>query len=321
MNAKQIRTKLEEMLGGLVLIRVADGLKVRRKRGPKREQVLKAPEFEGSRGSLGDFVMCSRAGKTLRFSLQQGLNRISDRGMYNRLTSVFCKVVKADIDNPAGSRHIGHEQLRQLKGFEFNGKTSLGSVLFAPYQTNISRARGEAAVTLKSFSAAKLVFAPPGATHFILHAAASAVHFKARESTSSETETIMIPVNATDTGDITLRMQLQAGTDAALFVALGIQFVNHSNGISYPLLNSEYNALRLVEAGVPGIAVEEHRSQRVLNGEGGRNVITVVFPAGIENELTSSCKRTFHNVDAEAEGKAMEAVVPSLHPKHVDYRQ
>ncbi|WP_295122563.1 hypothetical protein [uncultured Chitinophaga sp.] len=245
MTNKQLRRKIEETLAGLVVVRTVDGLKVRRKRGPKREQVLNAPEFEGSRGSLGDFVAASRSAKLLRNSLRESLLKVDDRGMYNRLTSTVCKVLKADLRHAAGSRRISDGEPGLLKQFEFNAKSALGTTLLAPHRTTINKLTGEVVVDVASFNASKLVYAAPGATHFILHASASTVDFDNMRYHNAYQESALIPVDAMTTGNIQFNMQLPAGSSLPTFVAFGIYFVQQMHGVTYPLMNNSYNALLL----------------------------------------------------------------------------
>lgn len=278
MNGKQLQAKLEELLGGLTVIRMADGFKVRRKRGPKRDQVLKAPEFENTRGSLADFVNASRAGKTLRNSLRESLCHVTDNGMYNRLTSLMCKVLKSDIKNPAGSRSFHQAGLSQLRGFEFNGRSALGTTLMAQHKVEVDRRSGDVRVSIGAFNPSACVYAPPGATHFVLHSSAAAVDFHSRTYTSAYMETNMIPVDSGKLDEMVLRMQLPASGSLPMFAVLGIYFVQEVRGVVYPLTNNSYNSLVLVAVndetpGAPagaqlvktkGVKKEEKRTLKVL---------------------------------------------------------
>lgn len=257
MNNKHARRKLEETLEGLVIIRTGNGFKIRRKPGPKREQLLKAPQFENSRASLADFIMSSKAGKLLRTSLKQGMMRVTDKGMYNRLTSSLHKVIQSDIIHAAGQRTVAGGQPELLRGFEFNGRASVGTVLRTSYRTHTNRMTGIATVTLDAFSPARILRAPAGATHFILHACASIVNFDNATYDSDAAQTEMIAVNAATANAVMLQMQLTPGGEGPLFLAFGVCFIKIENGIAYPLSNT-HNALKLA-------AVDNEKSREIIS--------------------------------------------------------
>lgn len=257
MNNKQARKKLEETLEGLVIIRAGNGFKIRRKPGPKREQLLKAPQFENSRASLTDFIMSSKAGKLLRTSLKQGLLRVTDSGMYNRLTSNLHKVIQSDITHAAGQRTVTGGQPELLRGFEFNGRAGVTSLLRTSYHAHTNRMTGEATITLDTFSPARALRAPAGATHFILHACASIVNFDEAAYSNGAAQTEMIAVNAATANAVTLQIQLAPGGEGPLFLAFGICFVKVENGITYPLSNA-HNALVLA-------AVDNEKSREITS--------------------------------------------------------
>ncbi|UYQ95401.1 hypothetical protein MKQ68_09855 [Chitinophaga horti] len=243
MTRKKLQRQLDELLGGLTVIMMADGLKIRRKRGPKRDQVLKSPRFAASRASLADFVSASKAGKLLRNSFGQSLAHVSEKGMHNRLTSLMCKVIKADETNVTGSRTVRNGDPRLLRGFKFNSKTSLDKI---SYQTTVDRQSGRITISISSFDPKLQLGVPPGATHFVLHGSASGIDFESGNYANAYTEHAAVPVDLSQTGDIRLTMQLPAGMTAPTFVVFCVYFLEETGGVLLPLTRKSTNALVLV---------------------------------------------------------------------------
>ena len=240
--------KLNGTLGGITFYKTQDGHLAREKGGVEADRIANDPNFQRTRENGAEF---GAAGKLLRTSIRNILQRSADNRMVGRLTSEMVKVVQADITNPRGKRNVIDGEAALLEGFEFNIKGKLGNTMYAPFGANIDRVTGELEVTIAPFIPANMIAAPTGATHYIIESAGSEVDFENEIFVVDENSSAVLPLNTTATAAITLTNTVTANSTHPLFLVLGIEFYQQINGTMYPLKNGAFNPLAIVKVDTP----------------------------------------------------------------------
>jgi hypothetical protein len=159
----------------------------------------------------------------------------------------MAQVVKSDTVHKRGKRVAGSGNLDLLKGFEFNAVAGLATSLYALYTTAVDRTAGTVTISFPDFVPANTIVAPQGATHCKLISAVAALDFDNKEWISATAGSTVFPWDETNTGIITLVNTIKGDGSLPWFLFLGIQFLQETNGVQYPLLDGSFNALSLIE--------------------------------------------------------------------------
>lgn len=239
--------KLEGTIGDISFYKSKDGHLARTKGGVEADRIKNDSTFQRTRENGNEFGRAGKAGKLLRTSIRQYLQKAADSRMVSRLTRDLVKVVKSDPTNVRGERTVMDGDLTLLKGFEFNVEGKLGSTFYTSYEVNVDRATGELIVNVPSFSPASAIASPEGASHMKLISAAAAVDFEEEQYQVALSQSDEIELTQADTPLIELINQLPADVTGPLFLVLGIEFSQNINGVSYPLKNGRFNTLALIE--------------------------------------------------------------------------
>jgi hypothetical protein len=238
--------KLKGTVGDITFYKSKDGYLAREKGGVDASRIANDPKFQRTRENGEEFGNAGKAGKMLRNALRALLQNVADSRMVGRLTQEMVKVIQADTTSVRGKRNVIDGEAELLEGFEFNIGSKLGTTLFAPFTSVIDRVAGTLVVNIPSFIPVNMVAGPGGATHFKLTSAGAAVDFENETFEVTTSETAALPWDATATAVINLSNAVTANSPNPLFLALGIEFYQETNGVQYPLKNGSYNAMALV---------------------------------------------------------------------------
>ena len=238
--------KLRGTVGDITFYKSKDGHLAREKGGVDAKRVAKDPAFQRTRENGSEFGRAGISGKLLRNAFRSVLLHSGDGRMTSRLTQQMMKVIQADAVSIRGLRNVIDGEAELLTGFEFNVRSSLASVLFAPYVAVVDRATGVVSVDIPSFVPINMVAAPTGTTHFKIISSAAVVDFNAVTFTVVSSETPPLPWNSLPTVALNQVNALPAATTAPLFQVLGIEFYQQVNTQFYSLNNGAYNAFTLV---------------------------------------------------------------------------
>jgi hypothetical protein len=235
-------------LNGLNYYRAADGtFKVRRRAKFDGQRLLTDPTFEMVRQNMSEFRKTANAGKVLRDELGTTLRNVADGTITARLFSVISKIVKSDPVSLRGQRSAMKGNQSLLKGFEFNSKSSLGSVLIAKFVSTIDRVTGQVVLAIPAIIPANNIFWPAGATHCKISSVGVALDFETGQSESAGAFTANIPFGRVEVPAINLVSQLEANSTKVLIHAVGIEFLMITNGVEYPMQNKAFNSMGIVE--------------------------------------------------------------------------
>jgi hypothetical protein len=240
--------KTRGTLNDLNYYQAKDGsFKVRRKAKFDGQRLLTDPKFEMVRQNMSEFRKAANAGKVLRDELGTTLRNIGDGTLTARLFSVISQIIKSDPVNLRGKRSAMKGNQTLLKGFEFNSKSSLGSVLIAKIVSTIDRVTGQVTLAIPAIIPANNIFWPTGATHCKISSMGVAVDFETGQSESAGAFTANIPFGRVEIPAVNLVSQLEANSTKVLVHAVGIDFLNITNGVEYPLQNMAFNAMGILE--------------------------------------------------------------------------
>jgi len=239
--------KIEGTLDDLTFYKTQDGHLVKTKSGVSGERIAKDPNFQRTRENGAEFGSSASAGKTLRTAVRNLMMNASDNRVTSRITQLMTQIKNFDTDSARGERNVAVGMIDRnakslLKGFDFNNKATLGSVLFAPYTVNTETG----VLSIASFIPTNDIYYPPGATHLSMKSAFAVVDFENGVSEIEYSPVQNITINGTDTPVSLTPAGTPSGTGTKIFLVL-IEFFQEVNGVQYSLKNGSYNVLNIVD--------------------------------------------------------------------------
>jgi hypothetical protein len=239
--------KIEGTLDNMTFYKTQDGHLVRTKGGVSKERIQNDPAFARTRENGSEFGASASAGKLLRSSVRNLLMRAKDSRVASRLTQSMTKVKNLDTTSARGERKVSiglatPEGKEILKGFNFNNRAIIGSVLFAPY--TIDPATGE--ITLTDLNPINDISYPSGATHVSLTSAYAKVDFDTGENSIEISPAVNLPIENTTATQSLVPPAVPSGTGNDVMLIL-IEFFQEVNGNQYSLNNGAFNVLSIVE--------------------------------------------------------------------------
>lgn len=238
--------KLKGTMGDITFYRTKEGYAAREKGGVDGSRIATDPAFQRTRENGAEFGRAGKAGKVLRTAFRPLLIHAKDKRMVGRLTKEMVLVIQADTINERGKRNVIDGEAELLNGFEFNALGTLGTSLFAPYQSSIDRIAGELTVDFEPFVPSNMVAAPPGTTHFKIISGGAAIDFENETYEAAISETAILPWTGASTLAISLVNSVSANSTHPLFLTLGITYYQEVNGFMYPMKNGSFNPLSIV---------------------------------------------------------------------------
>ena len=146
--------------------------------------------------------------------------------MINRLNKVMMKILKKDVTPGHTRQLVLAANMDMLLGFDFNCKVRLRSVFNVEYGIIISRLTGEMIVNISSFIPLSAIKTPKNTSHFIITSAAMETDFQNKTSKSGIKYSGKITLDKTATLPMTVVHNVTPGSTKAVFIVLGLQFIN-----------------------------------------------------------------------------------------------
>lgn len=239
--------KLEGKIGDISFYKSKDGFLAREKGGVDAARIKNDPAFVRTRENGSEFGSSASSGKLLRDSIRTMMQNASDSRVTSRLTKLMTQIKNLDGTSARGERNVGvgiavPAAKVLLKGFNFNDKAILGSILFNPFNVD----PGTGVITLDDLIPINDLNAPSGATHISLKGAWAKVDFATGETDVQESNVVNLPIDATSTDVVLTPVASAAGPGTDLFLLM-VEFFQEVNGNQYTLKNGAYNALSIVE--------------------------------------------------------------------------
>lgn len=240
--------KLTGKVGDLSFYKSQDGYLAREKGGVEAERIKNDPAFVRTRENGAEFGSSAQSGKLLRDSIRNMMQNASDGRVSSRLMKVMTQIKNLDPTSARGERSVGvgitiPEAKALLKGFNFNDRAILGSILYNPKE--VDTATG--VITLLDLVPINDLNWPAGATHITLRGAWAKIDFASGKADAKETNAINLPIDATSTDVVLTPVAAPAGAVGVDLFILMIEFFQDVNGNQYTLKNGAYNALSIIE--------------------------------------------------------------------------
>jgi|SRR5690606_27123350 len=234
-------------LGELTFYKDQDGYKVRTKNSVSKERIMNDPAYARTRENLLEFAESAHSGKQLRHAILDLMWDAKDKRVTSRVAQAMSRVKNEDLISARGHRKVAigiitNEGQAWLKGFEFNIRTVLGSVLLAAY--TLDPVTGE--IVVDNFIPAQRLNVPQGGTHVSLSCGFLNLDFATNQSQLELSNIVNLPIDMVASTVTLTPAAVPAGTGQA-FYFLKVAFFQEMNGTQYPLNNGAFNALQLIE--------------------------------------------------------------------------
>lgn len=239
--------KIKGKIGDLSFYQSKDGNIVREKGGVDGSRIANDPAFARTRENGAEFGSSATSGKLVRDAVRTMMLTASDSRVTARLTKLMTSIKNLDTTSARGGRTVGTAialptAKARLKGFNFNAKAILGSVLYKAYTVNT----GTGVIELTNIIPMNDIAFPRGATHVTFRGGWAKVDFTANEQSVEFTNAINLPLDGATSTVILTPTAVPGGAGVGLFLLL-IEFTQEVNGVQYSLKNGAFNALSIVE--------------------------------------------------------------------------
>ncbi len=239
--------KLEGTLDGLTFYKSADGYMVRTKGGVSKNKIMNDPAFARTRENLSEFGSNAKSGKALRNSIGPLLNRAKDPKLSSRMLKMMNDIKNFDSSSVRGQRSVSvgietTEGKQLLKGFDFNVRAALQTILRVPYVLEPETGT----ISISNFVAQEQLGFPESATHVSLRSAFVNLDFETGIFDSSYSPITNVAINNNLSEVLLTPALVPAGTGTQLYLLM-IEFYQEVNGIQYSLRNGSFNVLNLIE--------------------------------------------------------------------------
>lgn len=239
--------KLKGTIGGVSFYKTQDGDLAREKGGVDGSRIKNDAAFARTRENGAEFGSSASAGKILRDAIRPLMLNTADNRVVSRITKLMTDIKNLDTTSARGERSVGTAlaqpaAMALLKGFNFNKRSVLGSVLHKPFTVQ----QNNGMITINNLVPMTDIVYPPGATHVAFKSAWAIVDFVAGTSSVDYSPSVNVPINAAATNVQCLPPGLPIGTATNLYL-LSVEFFQEINGVQYSLKNGAYNALAIVE--------------------------------------------------------------------------
>jgi hypothetical protein len=239
--------KVEGTLDNVTFYKSADGHFVRTKGGVSKSRILNDPAFIRTRENGAEFGRSASAGKMLRMATGTMVFKAKDAKLSSRLVQVMSKIKNLDTVSVRGERNVVEglltaEGQQLLRGFDFNNRAPLLSVLYAPFSVDSSTG----ALEIANFTPKEQLNYPVGATHFTLRSGFVVLDFASGVWDVTYSTSVNLPITmATATVSLT-PSGIPKGSGTRIHLLL-IEFFQEVNGEQYSLKNGAYNVLNIVD--------------------------------------------------------------------------
>lgn len=237
--------KLKGRIGDLTFYETKNGYQVRGKGGVSANRIAKDPAYQRTRENNAEFGQACKSAKKLRDVLRPMILQTADPKMFNRLTSRFTRIVKADAENVRGARKVLPANFTMLKDFNFNEAALLTNTIFINYTAVVNRLNGTATIQVPAFNPDAAIVAPKEATHYQFIASAALLDFDGDASVLVMVETPTLPLFGTGAPQ-QLVMEIPASSALPVMLIFGISFYQLVRGLHYPLIHGTYDASMVI---------------------------------------------------------------------------
>jgi hypothetical protein len=239
--------QIQGTLENLTFYKSADGLLVRTRGGISKQRIMNDPAFVRTRENGAEFGHSANCGKLLRNAVGSMVFKAKDRRLSSRLLKLMSQLKNLDTVNERGKRTVAaglNDPTGKLllKGFDFNNRAALHSVLYAPIALDVLTG----SVTIADFNPMEQLKGGEGATHFSLQSAYLNLDFETGVSAITYSPIVSFPITNGVIAPTLVPTVVPEGEGTQLFFLL-VEFFQEVNGVPYLLNNGAFNVLNCLE--------------------------------------------------------------------------
>jgi hypothetical protein len=239
--------KIKGKIDDLSFYQSQDGHMVRMKGGIDGKRIASDASFVRTRENMAEFASSASAGKTMRLALFSLIQNARDNRVSSRLTKIMSEIKNMDATSARGLRNVGvaialPAAKFKLKGFNFNNRALLQSILFNAYSVNTATG----VINVPGLIPIDEVAYPQGATHVSLRGCWARINFATGVSQVFTSNVVNLPINSTSTNVTLTPTGTPTGAGTDLFI-LQIEFFQMVNNVQYVLKNGANNTMAVIE--------------------------------------------------------------------------
>jgi len=239
--------KLKGKLGDISFYKTQDGHLAREASGIDAKRLATDPAFARTRENMAEFSLTAKAGKVMRDALRPLMKNASDNRVTGRLMKVMNEIKKLDSTSVRGKRSVGVAIAQAtakalLKGFNFNERSLLSSVLAKPFSINTATG----VITINGLVPINDMIVPQGATHFTLKSCWAKINFTNNSFDVQLSNVVSLAIDGISSNVVLTPAAVPAGTGTTLFL-LQLEFFQQVNGVWYSLQNGYFNTMSVAE--------------------------------------------------------------------------
>lgn len=226
-----------------------EGFMVRKKGGVSKERIMSDPAYVRTRENINQFGLNAKAGKIIRNAIPSLLKKGKDPRVSSRLSKVMGDIAKQDHVSARGKKLVSvaadaPEGLSLLKGFNFNKKAILQTVLDAPIDFDVN----SGVVKISNFIPEENLTTPQGASHVGFRSGFSSINFGTGLSATVYSPKVQLPIDLIMT-DVNLNPPSvpDTGSGQKKMLVLLVEFFQEMDGVLYPLSNGAFNSLNILD--------------------------------------------------------------------------
>ena len=233
-------------IGDVIFYESIDGFLARTKGGIEASRIYNDPAFARTRENYTEFRNAVQAAKVLRDCICTLSTKSIDNRLTSRLNKLMWQIKDTDVSSIRGSRMVAagiatDEGKQLMKGFDFNNRAPLGSVLHTLYELD----RSAGALVIPLLRTMNDISIPPGATGIVCKLGYAVVDFSTGQSALS-TSSVRLPIVKEP-----VEVKLLPGGIPAIpgtpIIILCIEFMQEVNGADYLLNNGANNVMTILE--------------------------------------------------------------------------
>ncbi|MBD8489174.1 hypothetical protein IFO69_10495 [Echinicola sp. CAU 1574] len=236
--------KLEGTIGDVTFYKGRNGYNARQKGGITKERILKDEKFRRTRENLAEFARAASASKLLKRAFQEIVARAKDARTHTRVYRQTLKVLKSDLVSDRGKRKVEDGDISLFTGFQFSSASVFESLVFVDHTVQDNGT--QFTVTFNPFVPVRYLAKPDGASHFKMFMVAASANFAEQTKQSAIVSSAEYPIDETEVSDLVLTVDKNQLTGADHFYALGIEFLQETNGKTYTLNNGAHNGAGII---------------------------------------------------------------------------
>jgi len=239
--------KIEGTLDDVTFFKRRDAYLVRNKGGVSKQRIMNDPAFARTRENGAEFTNVAHSGKMIRNANSVLIRKAYDGTLSNRLMKVLALVKNEDANSSRGNRTVyegllGTAGKNLLKGFDFNSRSQLTTVLQAPFVLDIVTGK----VTVEDLVPLDMMAYPQNSTHVNFRTGFLNLDLETGAFEITYSPVVTLPLDMTVSSPEMLPTAVPAGTGTQFYFFL-IEFMQEVNGVQYALNDGKFNVLSLLD--------------------------------------------------------------------------